>query len=850
MQNEKNKKPKKTNEILKSIHHVVYHAKKGSKAHIAILAGGVVLFALIVGLAIWGITSMVGGGGGDVGPDIADTVEIDPEADNKYNKDEDAIDVEKLSKTVLAKTEDAGKTYVDETVFVGDSNTVRTMFYGHTTWNNVVGAVSMGIQQVTTTGISSFAGMPNLVDVPTSIKILQPKRIIVTYGTNNTIGWSDKKFIDEYKKALKAIKAAYPSVDIIVNAVPPIDKQRENLKITMQTIDGFNKALAEMCDSEGYKFLNSAEALKDEKTGFAKTDYTISDGVHLSQKGMDALFEYVKTHAYITEDDRPKLTYIPKRTEKEAFIIGSDPLAVRGGMLNVTFVSNDFELGSVDGEAAQRVKRTQTTAGVVAKAKAENGGVFTGWTAEYEGISDKGSDSITYTVPQLSEEITDVKITANFKKVGLTMSKTSATLEKNGVVNLTASVDDSGFTGDKTVSWSSTNPSVATVDANGRVVGVGNGQATIKASILGGKIETTCTVSVSVTLKSISITAKDDKKEMATKTTLQLTAVANPAGSPLGTVTWSSSNTEVATVSASGLVTATEKGGAVTITAKVGELAATYNIKVSAPNPITGVTLTPGSAELFVGATLQLVGAVSPTDTNESKEVTYTSSSDAIATVNAAGLVTAGATPGTATITCKSKANPEKFATMTVTVKAKPADIVATGITLNKTSTTLLVGGSETLTATVSPSNATNKVVTWSSSNTGMVSVSAGTITGIGVGTATITAMINGISVTCAVTVNAVPEVPEICGANGCSLVKGHTEVHNSPCTTPGCTLPFEHGGSHTPTACTETGCTLTGGHEGPHNNQTPPPDTSSCTGEDSCAAPAHKEGCLGKVST
>ncbi|MEG0018995.1 MAG: Ig-like domain-containing protein, partial [Oscillospiraceae bacterium] len=540
MRDDRSVKTRKTNDFSKIIRHVISQARKGSQKHIAIVAGVVLLLVLIVAGAIWGITSMVGGNDAEPDPEDKIEVKIDPEADNKYNKDEAAIDTAKLSKTVLPKTAAADKTYIDETVFIGDSNTVRTMMYGYTTWNNVVGATSMGIQHVTSKPVTFFAGMADPVDVPTSIKILQPKRVIVTYGTNNTLGWSEKKFIEEYSKALKAIAGAYPYTDIIVNAIPPIDKQRENLAITMQTIDGFNKALSEMCDKHGYKFLNSAEALKDEKTGFAKTDFTIGDGVHLSQKGMDALFDYIKTHAYITEDKRPKLTYIPKRLETPTGIIGGDPIAVRGAKVSVSFVSNDYELGSIEGEAEQRLKRTETTQGVSAKAKTENGGVFVGWTAECEGVSNKSSADITFTVPQLAEGVTEVKIVANFRKIGLSISQTSASIEKNHTLNLTANIEGGDFEGDKTVTWSSTNPGVASVDANGRVTGVGNGQATIKASVLGGKITATCNVNVSVKLQSISIKAEGDKKEMSTKSTLKLSVVASPDGAPMSGATWSS----------------------------------------------------------------------------------------------------------------------------------------------------------------------------------------------------------------------------------------------------------------------------------------------------------------------
>ena len=186
--------------------------------------------------------------------------------------------------------------------------------YGHTTWDNVVAAVSMGVQHIPSLKMTYFKGMKEAVTVPEAVKIIQPQRIVITYGTNNTIGYDTETFLGKYKAGLDKIKEKWPYADIMINAIPPIDRQRENLAVTMQTIDKFNKALAEFAKEEGYKFLNSTEVLKDEETGFAKKDYTIGDGVHLSKAGMDAMFTYFRTHAYITEDTRPKpLKDVPER---------------------------------------------------------------------------------------------------------------------------------------------------------------------------------------------------------------------------------------------------------------------------------------------------------------------------------------------------------------------------------------------------------------------------------------------------------------------------------------------------------------------------------------------------------
>ena len=149
----------------------------------------------------------------------------------------------------------------------------------------------------------------------------------------------------------------------------------------------------------------------------------------------------------------------------------------------------------------------------------------------------------------------------------------------------------------------------------------------------------------------------------------------------------------------------------------------------------TSISLTAESNSISIGNTTQLTVGYTPSDTNV-KEVTYSSNNESVATVSNTGLVT-GVTQGSATITATAQtANGTTSATCTITV----TPISVTSVALSTNSETLKVGKTVTLIPTVSPSNATNKNVTWSSSNTGVATVSnSGVVTGIAEGTATIT---------------------------------------------------------------------------------------------------------------
>ncbi len=238
---------------------------------------------------------------------------------------------------------------------------------------------------------------------------------------------------------------------------------------------------------------------------------------------------------------------------------------------------------------------------------------------------------------------------------------------------------------------------------------------------------------------------------LAVGATKKLVATVAPADAADKSVTWKSSNENVATVAADGTVTAKAVGTAnITVTTTDGGKTAAAKITVT--SGVTGVTLDKTTLALTVNATGQLTATVAPA-TATNKNVTWASSNTAIATVDTNGLVTAKAV-GSATITVTT-ADGGKTATCAVTVTE--ANVPVQSLSLSPASANVdLSSAGVQLTPTFTPDNATNKNVTWQSSNTGVATVSAtGFVTPVAAGSATITATTadGGKTATCVVTV-------------------------------------------------------------------------------------------------
>ena len=246
----------------------------------------------------------------------------------------------------------------------------------------------------------------------------------------------------------------------------------------------------------------------------------------------------------------------------------------------------------------------------------------------------------------------------------------------------------------------------------------------------------------SVSLNKTSIT-------LAVGDTKTLTATILPENATDKSVTWSSNNESVAIVNENGTITAIGVGNAtITVTTNDGGLTATCEVTVDTIH-VTGVTLDKTSTTLAVGDTKTLTATILPENATD-KSVTWSSNNESVAIVNENGTITAIGV-GNATITVTTNDGG-----LTATCEVTVDTIHVTGVTLDKTSTTLAVGDTKTLTATILPENATDKSVTWSSNNESVAIVNEnGTITAIGVGNATITVTTNdgGLTATCEVNV-------------------------------------------------------------------------------------------------
>lgn len=315
-------------------------------------------------------------------------------------------------------------------------------------------------------------------------------------------------------------------------------------------------------------------------------------------------------------------------------------------------------------------------------------------------------------------------------------------------VSLTANVLPVDAT-DKTVSWHSNDESVVTVSAEGLVTPVGSGSTTIIASA-GGVESNACSVTVTTHVTGVSITPTLNLAEGDTGNVVVTVAPAN-ADDP--SYTLSSSNTSVAEVNANGVVTAVSAGEAtITATTNDGGYTADCVVTVSAVSiPVEDVEVVGDlSRAMVVGDETDLEAHGMPENATEDRSVVWAKASGDSVQITEAGHVTAVA-EGVSVVRATSVISESFYADVTITV----SKVAVTSVSV-KASTTIEVGQTETLTATVLPANATYPTVTWSSSDDSVAEVDQnGVVTAVSAGEATITALADGQSATCVVTVEA-----------------------------------------------------------------------------------------------
>lgn len=285
--------------------------------------------------------------------------------------------------------------------------------------------------------------------------------------------------------------------------------------------------------------------------------------------------------------------------------------------------------------------------------------------------------------------------------------------ESNTAYVYPESEDDS-----KDVEWSSSNEDIATVDEDGNITGISEGEVTITATAIdGGGAFATCTVTVrDGSVKGISF--EETELEVNINRTKYLDVIFNPTYAKNTDVTWSSSNEDIATVNSYGRITGISEGKAV-ITAKSddGGFEASCTVTVSKV-PVAGVSLSDETLEIGWHNGEYLYETISPSNATY-KNVTWKSSNEDIATVDESGYVY-GNKEGTAVITVTTE-DGEFEASCTVTVK----QIHVTGISFDKTEVEIEAGNYEYITATILPDDADDKSITWSSSNPDIAEVTS-----------------------------------------------------------------------------------------------------------------------------
>ena len=324
----------------------------------------------------------------------------------------------------------------------------------------------------------------------------------------------------------------------------------------------------------------------------------------------------------------------------------------------------------------------------------------------------KGSATITVTSGESS-----ATCAVTVQDYSISLSKT----ELNLFAGESRTLSVSGIPSGSSVSWSSSNSGVATVNG-GTVRAVENGTATITAqvSINGRAFSDSCAVNVS----SGGITLSKSNVELFPGGSETITATTTPGGMA---VTWSSSNTDVATVNG-GKITAVSHG-VVSITAEFTYGGETYTASCSAVVLYAIISLSDSNVSMNVGDNTQLSANVTPVNTS----VSWESSNDAVVTVSNGHIkaVAVGSAKITATMTVNGRQYKD---TCNVTVTAPSIQISSSNLSME-------VGETQTLSATVTPIDTS---IYWSSSNESVATVNDnGIVTAIGPGSTTITAQIN-----------------------------------------------------------------------------------------------------------
>ena len=310
--------------------------------------------------------------------------------------------IDNASTALLTETADAGTDYLNDTLFLGDSNTVRLYNNGLISLQQFCAKEGIGTQVALNEGIVTFKKDSNHYTIPQAVAMMKPRRVVMTFGTNDT-GMEVSDFIAHYTALIQAIQQSYPYTDIIVNTVPPVPADHSNYPHMDQAkIDDFNMALLDMCEQLGVRFLNSAEALKG-SDGYGIADYYTSGDIHLKSAGLKAVLNYLRTHALQTEDRRPDTNNIPTRTMEYV----SNPSSAVAAPSSEAVSSSESQAESASSSESSSSESTSEDKKYEARYRVDKNG---GGTLSVG--NDTGNSSVTYTVTDPDKSITVTAVPA------------------------------------------------------------------------------------------------------------------------------------------------------------------------------------------------------------------------------------------------------------------------------------------------------------------------------------------------------------------------------------------------------------------------------------------------------
>lgn len=447
--------------------------------------------------------------------------------------------------------EPAQGNYINDTVFVGGTQAVSMSKDSSITLNQYAGQDGLKVSQVLRETCVNFADDANSYTIPQAIAKMKPLHVYIMVGGDDLDGTvSVDEFINDYKQIMQSIKTAYSACDVVACAIAPVSKDVDDSAQKQTYIDQYNQQLAVACNDMGFKYLNLAEVLKNDK-GYAVDSYVEASTGAFSGSGVNAVLDYVKNHAHNVDDTRGDRGDIPQRAAS-ASSSGTTATPTPSPTPNKltasyrvengkgTLTSNDQKgVSSLDLEVASGTQVSVT-------AVPADGYTFYKW-------SDGVTDATRYDIINK-----DVSVTAMFNdsRVDLTLDRGDSTIKKGESISITATVKLGGKDySNADVQWS-VNDELEQNGGTFTFTGSNAGEYTIKAGIeINGTFSSAqLKVTVQADPTSISVSGTDT---ITAGNSVTLTANVQNAS---GDVQWSCEETSWKATGSQATFTANQEG--------------------------------------------------------------------------------------------------------------------------------------------------------------------------------------------------------------------------------------------------------------------------------------------------